>query len=88
MFAFGKLGNQQTYPTFNHIVAQKHHKAIITNILTGKGTDAQLGAVAVNVALLMRLFGHEDLKANTQKAIEAMNSGKAYELVKQLANHA
>ncbi|MCV5343458.1 anthranilate phosphoribosyltransferase, partial [Escherichia coli] len=53
-----------------------------------KGTDAQLGAVAVNVALLMRLFGHEDLKANTQQAIEAMNSGKAYQLVQQLAAHA
>lgn len=63
----------------------EENKAIITNILTGKGTDAQLGAIAVNVALLMRLFGHEDLKANTQKAIEVMNSGKAFELVQQLA---
>lgn len=36
----------------------------------------------------MRLFGHEDLKANTQQAIEVMNSGKAYQLVEQLAAHA
>ena len=64
------------------------NKAITTNILTGKGTEAQAGAVAVNVALLMRLFGHEDLKANAAKAMEAMNSGKAYELVQQLADHA
>lgn len=63
----------------------EENKAIITNILTGKGTDAQVSAVAVNVALLMRLFGHEDLKQNTQTAIEAMNSGKAFELVQQLA---
>jgi anthranilate phosphoribosyltransferase len=61
------------------------NRAIITDILTGKGSDAQVGAVAVNVALLLRLFGNEDLKANTQKAIDAMNSGKAFELVKQLA---
>ncbi|MDN2481409.1 anthranilate phosphoribosyltransferase [Vibrio agarivorans] len=61
------------------------NREIITNILTGKGTDAQVGAVAVNVALLMRLFGHEDLKANTQQAIDAMNSGKAYDLVQRLA---
>ncbi len=54
----------------------------------GKGTQAQLSAIAVNVALLMRLFGHEDLKINTQQAIDVMNSGKAYELVKQLASHA
>ncbi len=68
--------------------APEENKAIITNILTGKGTPAQVGAVAVNVALLMRLFGHEDLKANTAKAIDAMNSGKAYELVQKLAAHA
>ncbi|UGA56034.1 anthranilate phosphoribosyltransferase [Vibrio sp. VB16] len=63
----------------------EENRAIITDILTGKGTEAQVSAVAVNVALLLRLFGQEDLKVNTQKAIEAMNSGKAYELVKQLA---
>ncbi|WP_026025293.1 anthranilate phosphoribosyltransferase [Aliivibrio logei] len=63
----------------------EENKAIITDILTGKGTDAQLGAIAVNVSLLMRLFGHEDLKANAQKAIDAMNSGKAFTLVQQLA---
>ncbi|MGF1737197.1 anthranilate phosphoribosyltransferase [Photobacterium satsumensis] len=63
----------------------EENRAIITNILTGKGTDAQMGAVAVNVALLLRLFGHEDLKANTEKAINVMKSGKAFELVGQLA---
>ncbi len=63
----------------------EENRAIITDILTGKGTEAQVSAVAVNVALLLRLFGQEDLKVNTQKAIEAMNSGKAYALVKQLA---
>ncbi len=63
----------------------EENRAITTQILTGKGTEAQVSAVAVNVALLLKLFGNEDLKANTQKAIDAMQSGKAYELVKQLA---
>ena len=63
----------------------EENRAIITNILTGKGTDAQMGAVAVNVALLLRLFGQEDLKANAEKAINVMKSGKAFELVGQLA---
>ncbi|PWI34059.1 anthranilate phosphoribosyltransferase [Vibrio albus] len=63
----------------------EENREIITNILTGKGTEAQVEAVAVNVALLLRLFGQEDLKANTQKAIDVMNSGKAFELVQQLA---
>ena len=34
----------------------EENRAIITNMLTGKGTEAQLGAVAVNVALLMKLL--------------------------------
>ncbi|NOH73007.1 anthranilate phosphoribosyltransferase [Vibrio pectenicida] len=65
----------------------EENKAIITNILTGKGTDAQLGAVAVNVALLMKLFDRDDLKENTKHAIEIMNSGQAFELIKQLSAH-
>src|SRR5690606_24020017 len=63
----------------------EENRAIITNILTGKGTEAQQSAVAVNVALLLRLFGQEDLKANAQQAMEVMQSGKAYQLVAQLA---
>ncbi|GAM76642.1 anthranilate phosphoribosyltransferase [Vibrio ishigakensis] len=61
------------------------NRAIVTNLLSGKGTPAQEAAVAANVALLMRLFGHEDLKANAQQAIDAMRSGKAMTLVEQLA---
>lgn len=63
----------------------EENRAIVTNLLSGKGTPAQEAAVAANVALLMRLFGHEDLKANAQQAIEAMRSGKAMTLVEQLA---
>ncbi|MCG6266357.1 anthranilate phosphoribosyltransferase [Vibrio furnissii] len=63
----------------------QENRAIIENILAGKGTPAQIAAVAVNVALLLRLFGFEDLKANAQRAIDVMNSGKAFDLVKQLA---
>lgn len=63
----------------------QENRLIIENILTGKGTSAQVAAVAVNVALLLRLFGFEDLKANAQQAIDVMNSGKAFDLVQQLA---
>ncbi|NGN97080.1 anthranilate phosphoribosyltransferase [Grimontia sp. S25] len=64
----------------------EENREIISQILQGKGTDAQQSAVAVNVALLLRLFGQEDLKANTQKALDVMNSGKPFELVQQLAS--
>lgn len=63
----------------------QENRTIITQILTGKGTLAQMSAVAVNVALLLRLFGCEDLTANAQRAMDVMNSGKAYQLVQQLA---
>ncbi|MBL4830628.1 MAG: anthranilate phosphoribosyltransferase, partial [Aliivibrio sp.] len=63
----------------------QENRAIIERILTGKGTDAQAGAVAVNVALLLKLFGNEDLKANTQQAIDVMTSGRAFSLLQQLA---
>lgn len=63
----------------------EENRAIISEILTGKGTEAQMSAVAINVALLLRLFGQEDLKANTQQALDVMASGKAFELVQQLA---
>lgn len=61
------------------------NREIITQILTGKGTEAQMSAVAINVALLLRLFGQEDLRANAQRALDVMASGKAFELVQQLA---
>ncbi|NAW67918.1 anthranilate phosphoribosyltransferase [Vibrio sp. V27_P1S3P104] len=63
----------------------QENRAIITNILTGKGTPAQMSAVAINVALLLRLFGFEDLTVNAERAMDVMNSGKAYHLVQQLA---
>ncbi|MPW36653.1 anthranilate phosphoribosyltransferase [Vibrio sp. B1Z05] len=63
----------------------EENRTIVTNLLSGKGTEAQESAVAANVALLMKLFGHEDLKPNAQQAIAAMRSGKAYQLVEQLA---
>ena len=51
---------------------------IVKNILLGKGTEAQNAAVAVNVALMMKLFGENDLKENTRKILEVINSGKGY----------
>lgn len=63
----------------------EENREIITRVLTGKGTEAQMSAVAANVALLLRLFGHDDIKANAQQALDVMASGKPYELVLQLA---
>lgn len=63
----------------------EQNRDILTNILQGNGSEAHEAAIAVNVAMVMKLFGEEDIKQNTIKAIEAMHSGKAYELLSELA---
>ncbi|MZI93664.1 anthranilate phosphoribosyltransferase [Vibrio sp. CAIM 722] len=63
----------------------EENRDIATQVLTGKGAPAHNAAVAVNVALLLRLFGREDLKHNAKQALEVMASGKAFQLVQQLA---
>ncbi len=40
---------------------------------------------AANVAMLMRLHGHEDLQANAQTVLEVLRSGSAYDRVAALA---
>lgn len=76
----------ETYP-LNSIKGgcPQENKQIIARVLQGKGTDAQQSVVAANVALLLRLFGHDDLKINTQKALNVMKSGTPYQLIGQLA---
>ncbi|WP_392561345.1 bifunctional anthranilate synthase glutamate amidotransferase component TrpG/anthranilate phosphoribosyltransferase TrpD [Orbus sturtevantii] len=54
-------------------------------ILQGNGQDAHSAAIAVNVAMLMKLFGHNDLHANTQQALNMIHSGKPYQLLSALA---
>jgi anthranilate synthase/phosphoribosyltransferase len=40
----------------------EENRDILTRLLQGKGEAAHEAAVAANVAMLMRLHGHEDLK--------------------------
>ncbi|MGB2079206.1 MAG: anthranilate phosphoribosyltransferase [Vibrio sp.] len=76
----------ETYPLSSIVGGEpEENRAIVTDILTGKGSDAQMAAVAVNVALLLRLFGQEDLKQNTAQALDVMRQGKAFSLVQALA---
>jgi anthranilate phosphoribosyltransferase len=63
----------------------EENRLIIEKILTGQGTEAQMSAVAVNVALLLRLFSQENLKENAAKAMNVMQTGQAFQLVKQLS---
>ena len=48
----------------------EENRDILTRLLQGKGEAAHEAAVAANVAMLMRLHGHEDLKANAQQVLD------------------
>lgn len=61
------------------------NRVMLEKLLRGKGDPAHASAVAANVAMLLKLFGQEDLKANTQQALEVIHSGKAYDRVLALA---
>ncbi len=63
----------------------EENRDILARLLQGKGDPAHEAAVAVNVAMLLRLFGQEDLKQNAQQALEVIRSGAAYQRVTALA---
>lgn len=65
----------------------EENAAKITALLQGKGETAHIDAVAVNVALLMRLFGNQDLKANAEQVKKTLASGKAFETLQKLSQY-
>lgn len=60
---------------------------ILTALLQGKGKQEHANAVAANTALLLKLFGYEDLKQNTQNVLEILASGKAFETLRKLTQY-
>ncbi|NIG98775.1 MAG: anthranilate phosphoribosyltransferase [Serratia symbiotica] len=63
----------------------EENRDIVARLLQGKGDLAHAAAVAANVALLLKLFGHEDLRQNAQRALDVIHSGQAYTCVTALA---
>lgn len=63
----------------------EENRDILASLLQGKGEPAHEAAVAANVALLLKLFGQEDLRQNAQQALEVIHSGQAYQRVTDLA---
>ncbi|TCP95386.1 anthranilate phosphoribosyltransferase [Cricetibacter osteomyelitidis] len=60
---------------------------IITALLQGRGKAEHAQAVAMNTALLMKLFGKEDLKKNAQQVLEVLASGKPFETLQKLTTY-
>lgn len=59
----------------------------IRALLQGKGKPAHVNAVAANTALLLRLFGYQDLKQTTQQVLEQIASGNAYKTLEKLSQY-
>ncbi|AXF75758.1 anthranilate phosphoribosyltransferase [Erwinia tracheiphila] len=63
----------------------EENRDILTRLLQGKGERAHEETVAANVALLLKIFGHDDLRQNARQALDAIRSGVAYQRVVDLA---
>lgn len=59
----------------------------LTALLQGKGKKAHNHAVAINVAMLLKLFGNDDLKQNTERALEVIASGKGFSVLTRLTQY-
>lgn len=68
-----------------HEANESHHRS--KNVISGEGTDAENAAVCVNVAMLMKLFGHTDLKSNFDEAMQNLVGGKSQQLVDQMVEN-
>ncbi|KMZ22943.1 anthranilate phosphoribosyltransferase [Haemophilus influenzae] len=60
---------------------------MLTALLQGKGKAEHANAVAANTALLLKLFGHDDLKQNVQSVLVHLASGKAFETLQNLTKY-
>ena len=60
---------------------------MLTALLQGKGKSEHANAVAANTELLLKLFGHDDLKQNVQNVLAHLASGKAFETLQKLTTY-
>ena len=60
---------------------------MITALLQGKGKAEHNQAVAMNTALLLKLFGQENIKDNAQRALDVIAQGKPFETLQKLTTY-
>lgn len=81
--SFGlKKHPKQTYNI--HSIEENYY--IIKNIFQGKGDRLHEELIAANVALLLKVFGHNNLQENTQLALNKIRSGEVYKNIKNIAD--
>ncbi|MDM1544731.1 anthranilate phosphoribosyltransferase [Ignatzschineria indica] len=66
--------------------ALENRKTLLT-MLHGAAPEAHRHAVAINVALLLKLFGFEDLRENADRALTAIDEGMALRLLERITGN-
>lgn len=66
--------------------AAENRKTLLT-LLHGAAPEAHRHAVAINVAMLLKLFGKDNLIANAQEALSAISEGRALKLLTEITGN-
>ncbi|AYN24785.1 anthranilate phosphoribosyltransferase [Buchnera aphidicola] len=77
----------KTYPKSTSVeYSSEENYHIIKKTMKGKGEKLHEELIAVNVAILLKNFGYEDLKENTKIALNKIRSGDVCKHIKQVSN--
>ncbi|WP_343153941.1 anthranilate phosphoribosyltransferase [Buchnera aphidicola (Mindarus keteleerifoliae)] len=63
----------------------KENYEIMKSILKGEGDSVYTETISANVGLLLKLFGHKNLKENSNLAFKSIKSGKVYNFIKNFS---
>ncbi len=66
-----------------HDAVGSHQRS--SKVLNGQGAEAENVAVCLNVAMVLKLFGHDDLRDNFQRGMSVLLDGQPGKLVNRLA---
>ncbi|QCO70836.1 anthranilate phosphoribosyltransferase [Buchnera aphidicola] len=80
---FGLKTHSKKILTINSL---EENYRIINQIMKGKGNRLYEELIAVNVAILLKVFGHENLKENTELALNKIRSGDVYKHMQNVAD--
>lgn len=63
----------------------KDNFKILKKIFKGQGSNKDNELIAINTAILLKIFGNKNLKKNTDKSLKIIHSGKIYNFIKNIS---
>ncbi|QFQ32111.1 anthranilate phosphoribosyltransferase [Buchnera aphidicola] len=80
------FGLKEHIKPIHAVSSQEESYNIIKKTLQGKGDRLYEELIAVNVAILLKIFGYEDLKKNTKMVLNKIRSGEIYKHIIKISN--